>query len=511
MPQNITTQKLIYEAKKEEPFNTEYSLLEYLPGISRIIKTSLHIKDSRFLKEENKAFADTEYKLDIVYLSDFGGKIKCASFEDSIRIPFKESFSHDGEYTPITSAYALSVSAIPVSPRKVKVKAMIYAKCSVYAPQQVSFYGADEKKDGVCVLEKTITCRESFSIDSGIMNLQSELTADSTNPPASEIVYSKADIHSVNARVSDNTLNVDGVLSMYALYECADVEGADQSSASYAAVASDASFSAEVTDLRLKDGQSCICCADVYSAACSCAFDSYGESRIITFDVKYILRITVFENKEFVCALDAFSSVCQCKTQSAAIQCCRDSFDISSKQTAKETVHTDLNGLSEVSACFIKICSVTKEKTSEKLFAAALCTLEVMGTSSQGALVCVDTPVTFHIPVMQDCPDNGEAEYILSVSDCICQVKDGYIEVEAQFSINGFCCVIAEEQVVCAIEEDESAPLCRKKGEITVVYPSKDDTVWSVAKKHNIPPEEIRQLNKLSQDCDKPDGIIIIG
>ncbi len=510
MEQNIKTQKLIYDGKKEETLTKEYSLQEYLPGISRIIKTALHVKDCRFFTEGSQAFAETELKLDIIYLSDFGGKIKCACFDETVKIPFKDSFSHDGEYTPLASVYVSSLSATPVSSRKVKVRAVLQAKCNVFAYEDVSVYSANEKDEELCVLEKKMVFCESFMPDSGIMSVQSEVALESTSPPAGEIVYSRASVHSPRVEIKDGLLNVDASLSMYALYECGESSQTDDQSSSYAAISSDAPITVQLTDSRLKEGQKCLCCADVYSVLCTSSFDSFGESRIISFDVRYILRITVFEEKELVCALDAFGTRCTCSLEPVRVTCRRTTDVICSKQAVKETVHTDLNGLSDVSACFITICSVSKEMTADRHFAVAKCTLEVIGTNPSGELVCVDAPVTFHIPVSSDCPENAVPDYIISVSSCSCNVKDGYLEAEAEFDICGFCYITEHQNVLKSITPDDNAKICKNKGEITVVYPSDEDTVWSVSKKYSTSPDEIRRLNAIAEDCDKPNGIIII-
>ncbi len=508
MQTSITTQKIIYDAKKDEAFSLEHSLPEYLPGISRIIKVHAVFDKCRFYTEDLKAFMEVPVKFHVIYLSDFSGKIKSAVFDESFAISFKEPFDEKNEYSSIPSVYMGSLSAKPLSGRKIQLKGSVHAACTVYSNEETELYQKNENDSHICVLTKSITVCESISIQSDVLSTGAELNLEKDSPAASEVILPKVNIHSLKCTAGDGKMVIDGKMSLYALYECAADEAAPSGDTSYAAVESEADFKSELEDIRIKEGQVCCAYIDVNSVECACSFDSYGESRVITFDIRYTVTATAGENKEYTAAEDVFSTEYALQTESKKLLCKRITKPLHCRSSVKETVHGDISGLYDISGCFASLRSVSSETVSGKAFAVVKCLLEAVGTNSSGEMLCVDIPVTLHVPV-DECADADILDYVLTVSGCNASVKDGGLETEIEFDINGTIQQSEYIPVICSAEKTEQPVQKHPKGEIIVCYPCKDDCVWSLAKKHSVSPELVKQVNKL-EDNSIPAGKVII-
>lgn len=510
MQQSITTQKLIYDAKKEEPVNLEIVLPEYLPGISKVVKTDTVFGKCDFYTENGKAFADIDAKFDILYLSDFGGKIKCASFEQSYRVTFKEPFETDAEITAFPTVYASGITAKPVTGRKIHLKGTLFVNCSVYSDEENSIYVPDENDAHICTLEKNVTCCDVYTVKSEVMSAVAELNLEKDVPSANEVIMPKVGVHSLECNCEEGKLRIKAALSIYALYECVTDEASAQSSASYAQVSSETEFECSVEDSRINENQLCNPYIDIVSVDCSCSYDSYGESRIITCDIKYVVTAKLFENKEYTLSEDVFSTKEVLEPEFRKLVCTNVLKPFHFTSSVSETVHGDLTGLAEISGCFVSIRAVSKENSSGKAYAHAKCLLEIIGVNSQGELCACALPVTFHIPVDdKDCADNS-ADYYITVRSCNGVVRDGSVDVDVTFDINGVCKKEMSLTAVCSVEKAENGEISKNNGEITVCYPSKDDTLWSVAKRYFVHPHELRKLNGIDENSESLGNIIII-
>ena len=510
MQQSITTEKTVYDAKKEEHFNLELSLPEYLPGISRIVKTNTVIKNCALYTENSKAFGDIDARFDIVYISDFGEKLKCASFDESFRLPFKEPFDCSNEYSAFPSVYASTVVAKPLSSRKINLKGVLNLSCNARVAEETELFINDENSKGICTLSKTITCCNNITIQNPDMSAAAELNLEKSSPAASEVILPKASVHSLSCNCEQGKVNIKGKLSIYALYECVADEAMDESRASYASVSSEADFECSIEDSRINDSMFCNPYVDVTGVECSCSYDSYGESRIINFDIKYTLICNLFENKQYDMSEDAFSTSCLLQTQTKRIVCHKVIKTFHFQSSANETVYGDLAGLTEISHCFVQIKSVSKESVSSKAFAHAKCLLEIIGINSMGELVSADLPVTFHIPFEETEECDESIEFYITAASCNATVRDGAIDASVTFDVNGICKEISSCTTVQAIKEDKENPIVKNKGEITVFYPCKNDTLWSVAKKYSVSPQAILNANKLDGATQQLGSIVII-
>ncbi len=511
MQQSITTEKIIYDAKKEEALNLEYSLAEYLPGISSIIKTDAVFHKCDFHEENGKAFVDIGAKFNIIYLSDFGGKIKCATFDEDFSVQLKEPFDFDLAYTALPDVYASSLGAKPVSGRKILIKGTLHVNCSIYAKEETHLYSKEDDSDHICTLTKDVTCCEKLYLRSDSMSASAELNLEKDSPAASDVIMSKANIHTLECKCDDGKINIFGKLFLYALYECIQEENSSNDSATYAAVSSETGFEASLEDPRINEHQLCTAYIDINSIECSCSYDSYGESRIITYNIKYTITANLFENKQYSVTEDVFSTKYLCQTDCKKIVCHSLVKPVHCRSAVSESVHGDLAGLNEISGCFLQIRSVSKESTSGKNFALARCLLEILGVNSSGELMSTDLPVTLHIPVDEsDCSDES-LEFIITVCSCNAAVRDGSIDAEFVFDINGICQKQQSFQAVCSVAENtDEIPVQRNKGEIIVCYPNHDDTLWSLAKRYAVTPESITRTNNLDTDAEALKNIIVI-
>jgi len=449
-------------------------------------------------------------RFSILYLSDYSAKIKCVTFDENMHFKFNEPLKHEGEYYALPSLYADSVITKPVSARKILVKCMLHPSCAVYADETNSIYIKDDGDEDICTLEKTIEYCENTILHSEIMTASAELVLEKDSPSAADVILPKVCVHSVKCNCIDEKIKIDAKLSLYALYECAAEEAADNTSQTYASVASQADLICEIPGVDIKESQHCSANIDICGIESSCSFDSYGESRIITFELKYTVTAFIWECKTHALSEDAFSTKFSCTPILKKLSIDKFLMPVDTHCTVSETVYTDIGGLNDISACFARIDAVSTENVEGNFFASAKCTVEVLGINSSGELTGIDVPVIFHVPVGDSKAEASQARVILSVTSCDASIKDGALNLNADFCITGCYTSKSTVQAVSELDISKDEAIEKNKSEIVVCYPVKDDSLWKVAKRYKVNPQEISLANNLENDDINGIKMIII-
>ena len=74
------------------------------------------------------------------------------------------------------------------------------------------------------------------------------------------------------------------------------------------------------------------------------------------------------------------------------------------------------------------------------------------------------------------------------------------IGIDSEISMNGCAFATAQTKLLDSVSFGDE--ICRRVGEYTVCYPSKSDSLWSVAKRYARPIDAIISVNKIASDGD---------
>ena len=115
--------------------------------------------------------------------------------------------------------------------------------------------------------------------------------------------------------------------------------------------------------------------------------------------------------------------------------------------------------------------------------------------------------VNIPVPFKCEAPvSNMARRYGYSVSAAVMgarvRVEKDFVEADAEVYLSVFIEGEDEMRVVDDVSVSESA--IQKRNEIIVYYPQKNETLWSVAKKHRVPYEELARCNSIN--CASPDS-----
>lgn len=507
--QHLTEQSVVYSAKSDTEKSFDYILPEYLPGISRIIKTSASIENCTFSANIAEPADNVSLKISIMYISEYDGKIKCASFRQEVICLFREAFTHTGEYTAVPSCFISFIQAFVQSPRKLTVKFVLQSGITAYSESKAELF-SDNDKDGICSVKKHFSSCTKKIITEAHFEKNEEITIDTTKPGVRDILRTDACFMSIDAKASDGRIDFDAKVNLRILYENANDN--EENDTEYACLDTVITLGDALNCENIDENDIPYLYIDVYSAEPSVSLDPYGENRIISLSVKYTLSGFAYKTEEFEAITDAFLQGCQNNPEYKEFSVDSVHSAISKTETISISPHTDIREVTDISSCNAKIQSVSIEHSEGQFFANTRCMCEVLGTNLSGELSGFDVPAILRIPLGGNELTRSDTipDVLINIKSCSGHIKEGSLKMDFEVGINGVFVSREKHNLVSSLDCSEN-PVCdRKKGEIIVYYPSKSDSLWDVAKKYRISPEKICLANKEDEKTISSRNAIII-
>lgn len=510
--QNVLSgEVLVYSAKSETNRDFEFVLPEYLPGISRIVKLDVQPEKCTFSAVSSQAQTELSLRICILYISDFNGKIKNATFNQTLSVPFSEPFNVDGEFTAAPSCHVMSSSVSVVTNRKLSVKCTILSSVSVFAPPKDLFV-IDDGQENMCFLKQKKNVCTKTVIPEEYFEQEVQISFDSDKPSAGEVIYTSARFAGGSSVLSDGRLEFEAKVPVNILYEVSAEDADDPDNASYASCKATVVLNDVIHSERFSENASSYIYIDICSAEPAVSFDPYGSSKTIPLIIKYKVSGFLYDSHECEIITDAFSESCACtpvftKTHLDSIQA-----KISQESNITVPVRADIKDLAQITWCNAAIHSVSMEYADGKFYANAKVVMDITGANISGEILAIDAPVLLHIPIdfSADPSKNSVPDLLLNISDCSVRVKEGSLEADFVIGIGGVMTEHTQQMLVSSLETDGNLPLLKNKGELIICYPCKDDCLWSIAKKYAVNPEKIRLANGLDNDAFDGKTILLI-
>lgn len=509
MQQYLSSEALVFSAKKEGSREFEYALPEYLPGISRIIKSTASVEKAVSKYEADQLFCNIYLKVGIIYVSDFGEKIKSIFFDEIISVPMGTVADNDTENVTVPSSYISSVSARPQNPRKFTVSCNYNASTIVLRETNTQML-AESKEDGICTLRETKNLCKKITLSELHCEYSGETTLDSREKSVEEIVYADAVFCGASCTVSDSRIDYEGKFMLHIMYETENDNASENPL--YSVVKIPISVKDSIENEKIKSSQQGFVYLDAAQPETSFSFDGYGENRVISFNLKYSVFPVLFEKYTAEASVDAFSEKNAGSPVISEVFVNIHRHTVSDNIRITETIKSDIKDIAQISDCVAKILSVTMEYSESKIFTAAKCLISTYGITKNAELTCSDNIVTLHIPIMQGTTIERSCvpEILLSVHNCAAEIREGALLCTFDISVDGVVTEKAGISVVTSMETDGNTVPKKKNGEITICYPAQNETLWNIAKKHLVNPGAILRANNLENDDISSKHILLI-
>lgn len=504
MEKYLESEKTVYSSRGEKEKEFEFSLAEYMPGISRIVSTIAEVEKCSFNQSEGTVSADV--KLCIIYISDFGDKIKNAIFHETISMSLDGEIPTDEGIVFLPSCFVSSASSRLISSRKMTTRCTVSFGVTGLSDYHENLFASGES-DGIYTQTNTVLCLKKQTIPEAVFESTNEVAVGESELGVGEIIYCCAVPRDINAKAENGAVEFDFILSLHAIYEpSAEDESID---VKYAVLNADIKLHERIENSKITENTSPCLFIDVLSCSPSVSFDPYGENKIIGFSTRYSVNAFLYSEEECEIVTDAFGEKGVGSAVMSEVALHTLSSRLQGKSTVSQKINTDIGDMRKISDCHAKVCYVSVEQTEKGIVANMRCSLSIFAAGDDGLPIIKTAYTNLRIPIGEAAGSGNVPEVILSVENCSGRISEG--ELICDFDIS-LCGVVGEKKSITAVTSftEETVNDGQKKSEIIIYYPSKDDSLWSVAKRYRVNPDALKRANGLEGGIITGKKVILI-
>lgn len=497
-------EKVLAESAEKE-FENDFSLPEYCPNILRIARLCTNATVKKCSVEQGAVFADIEVEYTLVYLSEYRNLIKSAKFTTNVSHTFPcKSFPEDEEILPRIRVNVIASNVKNAGQRHLCIKTRLALFADAQRTQNLLLCPKDEIEDAEFKTGTLSVCERRIMPETEI-NIRHSVRIEDGMPNIAEIVCCEIDPCITDIAYSEGKLKIYGAAKLFVLYQ-AQNEGNDED-AQYICLSKNLPIDAELEAENMQGYEFLAqICSPVVSALV--ATDSYGEARQIDADITADLDIFAYRNTQCAFCEDAFYK----KSSSNTLQesASYESFVKIHKETLpfEASVKADTRNLNNTLDTRVQIVSLQNESANGKLYVSGRANLYLLGENSEGNLDSAVGVFSFKLPLNLPLAQKERYSSFCDIGSCVGRIENGEIKLSCEMKVS--CVVTKKAEVLYVTALEEGAQTQERKGNFTVYYPNKNDTVWTVAKRYGVSPEKIREDNSVLGESLSGKRIIVI-
>ncbi len=463
----------------------DFTLPDYEPEIKRLLKVSASVLPPM------KSVGDSEGELSggIDYYVHYIGsdnQIYCAplSSEYKITVPMDKNdlklvnITADAEITPE------SVGGRVTSPRKLNIKCRLRARARMYGDMPIDQSYMNLGGENQVLLGREEITRRLFA-QSEMIHLSDELIQGKDD----EVRVICADGHILvgSVSVSNGSADVKGELYLK-LIMCKEPDGAPYTTLRRVP------FSEKV----VIDGAESGCDANAKGSVCELGINV--EDDRISIDVGVMLEVSVCHDENVIFVKDLYSTAHKTECTYIEVPTLRGGRAFNSNFTQSDSMTLDAAGLTpehKIVDITGIVCPESASLDGDKWMFSGKTRFSVIaekdGEYSNAEL---ELPYKYVTDVRQSADGNAYASATAEVINSRARLDGERIGIDAEIMLCGVTSMTRDISMLDSVSfGDESV---REKGEYVICYPTRTDSLWSVAKRYGARLDDLKMANKLN-------------
>lgn len=491
--------KTVTDNSVEECIEADFSLPEYMPEILRIIKSVAEPKVDSCRQVGERVTVDGTCELRMIYTAEDGCIYSFSQSRPFTRHCESSVFSN---VVDVTARAGISyVNCRATGTKRAEIKAGVNIKVTGFIQEREDIISLEEKG---CIEEKSTVLK---SMSSGCRKTRRFSMSDTVNAsvPSAFIISTNACAVCTDIKKISNKIMIKGEAIVDVCY----VNANDKT------VTEHIKHNLPINQILEFDGMEERYTGNVSLNVCGLDViqkneaDSYANS----FDVSLGIdaSVTMWEEKEQIVICDAYAvgANIDLKKQPYYFYCVCD--EIKDTYILKENFKVAGEGVSAIVDCFGEITSAEVKAENSLLAVCGSISLSLLIRDTSGSLTSLNKVIDYRYERKSDsvCENiSCTPEVVLMGIDCN-ENGNNSIDVRCELRISGMVFEKVTVDAVTDITESEEK-IERKTNAITVYFPDKEESLWSIARRYNTTVEAIAGENELEGETTENLKIIFI-
>lgn len=484
----------------------EYTLPDYLPDINRLLRVSANAERAEKYCSGNEIEYDGKIICSIVYATG-DGEIRCAVF--------------DSDYAGSVSAGELDFSAATVEthtenvscrlsgPRKLTLKCKLCASVSIYPVRScepaLTGKGAQGYEEHLQQRKKRIEfSKESFAEEKNTP-VSEDIETEPGMPPIERIVFVNLTPGALETRAQGGKISYSGALTAEVLYE----SGAEERR--YVSFSREVPVSGTVEADEAREDSFILCDIEAVNVSFRPQTNELGETKTVELDFDYSVYFRIFNKESAEITTDAYSTLCETENEASSFKYtvpeCFKTFNFSfgeSEECGEENLENVIFASAEASL-------LSAEKAGSRTSVSGSVTFYAIIEGAGGTF----TSKTVTFPFKAETDTGKHAELFSHISAAYAsgvnvRAVGGKLYCDCEITVCLAIFAEKEAEALTAVTVHADRPVKQACGfNIVLYYPTRGESLWSVAKKYSTTEEKLSSANDGIKEIT-PGGVLVI-
>ncbi|MBE6570966.1 MAG: DUF3794 domain-containing protein [Ruminococcaceae bacterium] len=490
----------IFSEKKDVENEAEYTLSDYMPSVSRIVKTEAKLNITDKLVNAGKLDISGEIVYTVLYTAENSGLLKCALFKEDFdeQYDMRTDTENVGNLCVFVKSVPIHATSKLVGQRTFAARSKFSLAVEVVDMSAGDFY-IDERHAPECDVEylrKDITASALRVAENGRVDISESFEIDADMPEISDIVDADAQVFVKSVSVSEDMVSVSAEMEFTCIYEARGENGGE-----YVSLSKTITFGTQIEMPDVDAGWKAVCDIKLLSLTCDCTGDNFGEQRVIEINAAADIMPVALKNTESTVIEDMYSTECEIiqKRQNVHITSLADIY--TETVAYSDRVRFELRGISDIISSSLDINFGNPELSQGEVVIPAKGILSILGMKENGDTDARSSQISIRIKDGNIPPElfENKLRWINFCTVCHheCSISNG--ELVLDIKINENLAALYEEtaQVITDHEKAGESAKNTKKCSFVLYYPENGESVWKVAKDHGVSCERVCAENDI--------------
>lgn len=470
----------------------EYTLPDYLPDINRLLRVSANAERA----EKYCSGSEIEYDGKIIYSIVYAtgdGEVRCAVFDSD----YSGSVSAgDLDFSTVTvETHTENVSCRLSGPRKLTVKCKLCAAVSICparsAEPSVAGKGAQGTQEHLQYRKRRIEFTKETLAEEKNTPVSEDIEIDPGMPTIERIVFVNLIPCALDVRVQNGKISYSGALTAEVLYE----SGAEDRK--YVSFSREVPVSGTVETEEAHEDSFIFCDMEAVNVSFRPQTNELGETKTVELDFDYSVYFRIFGKESAEITTDAYSTLCETENEA-------ESFKYTVPESFKtfnfsfgESEECGEEGFENVIFASAEASLISAEKAGNRTSVGGNVTFYAIIEGAGGAFI--SKSVTFPFKAETDAGKYAELFSHIAktyTSGVSVRAVGGKLYCDCEITV---CLAIfgeKEAEALTATTVHTDRPVSRTGGfNIVLYYPTRGESLWSVAKKYSTTEAKISAAN----------------
>lgn len=495
--QELMTDRKIFEGTAEQSIDTEITLPDYYPEVSKILTCQSKINIQNKQCSGGTATIGGQVLLTVLYL-DPDGELNIYACDQ----PFTKTLETNTDCENATLTASASVNYInhkANAPRRFELHGSFTVSVSVFTSASATLIKAVENSN-IFVRSTEFVCIEPIERLRKLSYIEDEINTD-TKPAVAKLIRQECYAIISECKFLNQKAMVKGDLIIELVYLSADCRKYTLSRVHGFSQIIDCEHSNENTD--------CSARAEVISFETMVKGTSDGENKAVGFEAKLEIELRCSRKREMTAVSDAFSD-------RYAVEVVTEKYDIVKSREAFVESFVCKKSY-ELPECGDEILDIWPSAVTErsavddgKLFVKGTVNIAALYKTSSGETAFYCKPVDFEYSKdeCEECEYYSASVRLKAISSTL--ASNGTVETEVEMEISVIKTVMDTVTVLRDIECDESEPITRDENTAVTLYFAENECVWEIAKHYKSSPKDICRINDIESIDTKCNKVLLV-